>query len=305
MADIDTPFLSVAIPTRNRHVFLEKTARSVLAQLDAQTLLFIVDNASTDTTAETVAALAAADSRVRYIHETQLGSSAARNAALHAAQSEWLLFVDDDELVDEGWFNAYREFLLNPPERLACVGGPAIADFEVPPPSWINPSFYTFTQGDTTRKLEEGGGIGAGNVAYHRGRVLKVGGFNTSLGRIGGFLGAHEETELSERLRAAGWEIWWLPTARILHFMPAERTTLRHLLQSEFGSGRSLGVIALKTNQTLTFRAGRILSASARVVLYTLGALLLLPASRQRRSVRLLLRAARAAGVMYQFTQQT
>jgi hypothetical protein len=58
-----------------------------------------------------------------------------------------------------------------------------------------------------------------------------------ALGRSGNFLGAHEEIELTERFRRAGFEIWWVPKARIQHLV-----TLQHAIHLWHEQWRRAGV---------------------------------------------------------------
>ncbi len=90
------PRVSVVIPTHNRVTWLPEAVESVLGQTYRDIELIVVDDASSDDTAELV------QSRwptVRYLRlDERRGPSAARNAGLHAAASEWIAFLDSDDL---------------------------------------------------------------------------------------------------------------------------------------------------------------------------------------------------------------
>ena len=89
--------VSVIVPTRNRRTLLAMTLRSVLRQRDVGFEVIVVDEGSTDDTAEFLAALD--DPRVRVIrHDDALGLSAARNRGAAEARGDWLAFIDDDDL---------------------------------------------------------------------------------------------------------------------------------------------------------------------------------------------------------------
>ena len=92
-----TPLVSVVVPTHNRSGLLALTLRSVLWQRGVDLEVLVVDDGSTDDTAEVVAALG--DPRVRLLrHATPQGVSAARNRGVAAAAGRWLAFCDDDDL---------------------------------------------------------------------------------------------------------------------------------------------------------------------------------------------------------------
>jgi GT2 family glycosyltransferase len=89
--------LSVILPTHNRSDWLQRAAASVLAQDIDHLELIIVDDASTDGTAE-VADRLADDSRVRVVRNPEsLGPGGSRNRGLAEAEGDLLGFCDDDD----------------------------------------------------------------------------------------------------------------------------------------------------------------------------------------------------------------
>jgi glycosyltransferase involved in cell wall biosynthesis len=89
--------VSVVIPTRNRSRWLRLTLRSVLWQRDVELDAIVVDDGSTDDTADVVTRMP--DRRVRLIHhDTSRGVSASRNHGAEETDSEWIAFIDDDDL---------------------------------------------------------------------------------------------------------------------------------------------------------------------------------------------------------------
>jgi glycosyltransferase involved in cell wall biosynthesis len=92
------PSVSVVIPTRDRWELLSRAAlRSALDQEDVEHEVIVVDDGSTDGTAERLTALD--DPRVTVVlHKQSLGVAQARNAGIAAARGEWVAFLDDDDL---------------------------------------------------------------------------------------------------------------------------------------------------------------------------------------------------------------
>ena len=66
----------------------------------AELEVIVVDDGSTDNTAEKVNALAEKDGRIRYVYQDNTGVSAARNHGLDLARGKWVFFVDGDDVVD-------------------------------------------------------------------------------------------------------------------------------------------------------------------------------------------------------------
>lgn len=94
--------VSVIIPVYNTEKYLRRCLDSVLAQTYRDWEAILVDDGSTDGSGAICDEYAACDSRFKVVHGTNVGVSAARNAALDVASGEWLTVVDaDDELADD------------------------------------------------------------------------------------------------------------------------------------------------------------------------------------------------------------
>ena len=87
--------VSVVIPTYNRAHLIGETIESVLAQTYQPVEIIVVDDGSRDNTREVVERYGAA---VRYIHQSNAGVSAARNAGFVAARGEFVALLDSDDL---------------------------------------------------------------------------------------------------------------------------------------------------------------------------------------------------------------
>ena len=292
------PLISVAICTRNRAKQLARAVESVLPQLGPDTELLIVDNASTDETAQVVAALAARNAAVRVLRETTPGIPSARNAALRNAQGRHILFFDDDELAEPGWLDAYRSFLKNPPtSNLGCVGGPYIELHEAPTPSWLDPHYGCYRIATSTGRLIEGSTPATGNCAYPTELAVRMGGFLPQLAR-------REDSELNERLRKAGYEIWWLESARVRHIIPASRLRFKTQARLWYVEGRNTAVWRLLSCRTRTSRLAlsfvRCLATVPQLLFQFVGSVLLLLLFQRRRAVRLFFRGCRSLGLAEQ-----
>lgn len=89
--------VSVILPTRDRAALLVRAMQSVLVQTHRDLELIVVDDGSTDTTAQVVTTVR--DPRVRYVRcEQSAGASAARNRGQTLAQGEYISFQDDDDV---------------------------------------------------------------------------------------------------------------------------------------------------------------------------------------------------------------
>jgi glycosyltransferase involved in cell wall biosynthesis len=91
------PEVTIVIPTQGRWPLLRRTLSGVLRQQGVDFEVVIVDDGSSDETAERLAELG--DRRIRPIRqEVSRHVAAARNAGIAAAKGEWIAFLDDDDL---------------------------------------------------------------------------------------------------------------------------------------------------------------------------------------------------------------
>ncbi|KPZ52525.1 UDP-Glc:alpha-D-GlcNAc-diphosphoundecaprenol beta-1,3-glucosyltransferase WfgD [Pseudoalteromonas sp. P1-13-1a] len=96
---MQTPLITVYMPTHNRLNNLKRAVQSVLDQSYSQWELIIVNDGSSDGTADYLNALALTDPRITvFHHETALGACAARNKAINAASGEFITGLDDDDV---------------------------------------------------------------------------------------------------------------------------------------------------------------------------------------------------------------
>jgi glycosyltransferase involved in cell wall biosynthesis len=86
--------ISVVIPAHNGEQFLREAIESVLTQTLAATEIIVVDDGSSDGTPQ----IAKAYDSVRYHHQEQSGAAVARNAGAKIASSQWIAFLDADDV---------------------------------------------------------------------------------------------------------------------------------------------------------------------------------------------------------------
>jgi glycosyltransferase involved in cell wall biosynthesis len=90
------PKVSIILPTHNRERELSRAIRSVLQQTYTHFELVVVDDCSTDGSADVVARFD--DARIRYIkHDSRRGGGAARNSGIRASSSSFVAFQDSDD----------------------------------------------------------------------------------------------------------------------------------------------------------------------------------------------------------------
>ena len=110
--------ISVVIPTYNRANTIERALQSVLAQTRSAQEIIVVDDGSTDDTAELIETKFA-DSVV-YHYQSNRGVSHARNTGIKIASGDWIAFLDSDDEWLPGKLQAQVEALNKQSDYLFC-----------------------------------------------------------------------------------------------------------------------------------------------------------------------------------------
>jgi glycosyltransferase involved in cell wall biosynthesis len=188
--------ISVIVCAYNEEKYIGKTLQSILDAADENLLeLIVVDNASTDKTAE----VARSFKNVKLVSEPKKGLTKARQAGLTAASGDVLSYLDADTLVNKQWWEVLkREFTKNP--ELSFLSGP-YHYYDLPGENnrllrmWANmwvKIWHWFVY--RIAESEAGFVIMGGNFAATKANLLKVGGFDSSIEFYG------EDTDIGRRL---------------------------------------------------------------------------------------------------------
>src|SRR6185503_20230064 len=106
------PLVSVVIPVFNGERFLREAVESVLIQQYAPVEIIVVDDGSTDGTANVARSL---PETVRYLYQTNQGPAAARNRGIEQAKGSLVAFADADDLWPRGKLELQLPYLINDP----------------------------------------------------------------------------------------------------------------------------------------------------------------------------------------------
>ena len=111
--------ISLIIPTRNRPQALERALASGGMGIES---VFVVDDCSSVSVLEEVRRVCRSDARVQLLeNRKRLGAAACRNKGAEEAQSEWLLFLDDDDQFCEGYLDSMTQLLSSHPQVQAWI----------------------------------------------------------------------------------------------------------------------------------------------------------------------------------------
>lgn len=111
--------LSIVIPVYNVSSYIDVCVESVVKQSYVDWECILVDDGSTDGSAEKCDAWATREIRIRVEHQSNMGVSAARNRGIELARGEYLVFIDSDDWVSE----TYLQELVDAPRADMVVSG--------------------------------------------------------------------------------------------------------------------------------------------------------------------------------------
>ena len=180
------PLVSVIIPTYNRADYIAETIESVLGQTYDNIEIIVIDDGSTDNTAEIVRGFGR---KVRYVWQENSERGASRNHGLRLAKGEFIAFLDSDDLwLPEKAAEAVDYLKAHPAVGLVCTDAMQIDE-----------------KGRETRRIRARGHCGqvTDKLLQNNFVIMPTHLARTSVvKRIGGF---REERELSG---SEDWEMW-------------------------------------------------------------------------------------------------
>lgn len=112
--DAETPAFSIIIPVYNVELeYLNICIDCVLRQSLQSFEIIIVDDGSQKKCASACDQYSKRDQRIRVIHQDNTGVSAARNIGILNAKSDWIMFVDADDWIEDNTLESISEYLAN------------------------------------------------------------------------------------------------------------------------------------------------------------------------------------------------
>ncbi len=256
--------VSVVIATHNRASLLRSTLERLRQQqFEPGDEVIVVDNASTDTTADVIERAAEKfPVPLRRIHDLSPGKAPALNRAIAVARGDVLALTDDDVLVAPNWVAIVRHLFRD--ESLGLVGGRVDPHWQCEAPSWLQveehgrygpmSSPLALLHYGEAQDLGQRTAVGA-NLAVRRTVFEALGGFAPTLGKRRGTLLGGEDHDFCQRAVAAGYRCEYRPELQVQHWVPAERTRLRYFLRWFFWCGITHAVIEGAPHSTGADRA--------------------------------------------------
>jgi glycosyltransferase involved in cell wall biosynthesis len=244
--------IDLVVCTWNRAHQLKATLDSVtrlVVPYQCQLRIIVVDNNSTDGTAEVLDDFAKEKffDRHRFLRlrEIRQGHTYARNTAIEHADSDLMLWTDDDVIVDPFWVKSMVEF-ANAARDIAFFGGPIIAELRPACPEWVSQNWDVLKGCFADRQLgDERMVFSVDRLPYGANFAVRTPlqvqfPFDVELGRRGDQVMGEDELDVMRRWIAAGYKGCWVPDAKVVHVIDSPRITPEYVRQYFLGQGRVL-----------------------------------------------------------------
>jgi glucosyl-dolichyl phosphate glucuronosyltransferase len=240
--------VTAAICTWNRAESLRRTLDSLATMRVPTNLdwdLLIINNNCTDHT-DAVIREFCGRLPIQRLLESKQGQSHARNRAIDAAQGDYVIWTDDDVVVDLDWLAAYVHAFLQYPDA-AVFGGPISPRYEAPVVKWIKEgqamlggpyAIRDFGDEYLPLSIQERRVPYGANFAV-RAAEQRMFRYDPNLGLGPGRRGAGEEVDMIERLLRTGATGYWVPTARVEHCIGHNRQTVQYIRRHFVGAGET------------------------------------------------------------------
>jgi glycosyltransferase involved in cell wall biosynthesis len=264
MSEIDG--VSLIVCCYNSTSRLPETIASLARQVVPAVIkweVIIVDNASTDQTAEVAYAEATKHGErlpnFRLVREETPGLAFARERGVSEAKYEALIFCDDDNWLCESYVRTAHTFLkLN--DKIGAIGGKGTIKSDVAVPDWFDKYSQFFACGSQGEGIEDVSGkrsyvFGAGMVLRKSAllQIKKMLPENLVSDRKSSSLSSAGDVEICLKLRICGWQLWYNDNLQFDHFMPSARLTAEYLLRLS----KAISASGIRLNVYTYFLAGK------------------------------------------------
>ena len=197
--------LSILIVNYNGREYLENCLNSVYRQTHRVSFeIIFVDNHSSDNSAEIVKTKFP---KVKIIQNREnLGFDKANNQGLNIYQGKYALLLNNDTITRDGSFDKMVEFMERNPQAGAC--GPKLLNTDGTPQHQGGLFARQFWRSKVPTKVDY---VLGACLLVRREAIDKVGGLDEN------FFFSNDDLDWCRRIRKAGWDIYFVPGAEVIH----------------------------------------------------------------------------------------
>lgn len=236
-----TPLFTIVICTYNGENYLDQCLTAIIKLHSLREYVgavLVVDNNSTDNTKNIILKYAETNDLIKYVFEERQGLSYAREHAVKA-QTEWVIYVDDDNILDQDWLIQLEKVIREHP-RAGVVNGAVIAK----PINNLNEQKKAILKAmyknlacthieepkvsDAPNTIPMGAGMCVRTDALRR---IEVDGWLNLTGRTKKDFSSGEDTELCERVFSQGYEYASSYKMKLYHLIPDGRLEEKYIVK--------------------------------------------------------------------------
>lgn len=251
------PLFTIVICTYNGENYLDQCLTAIIKLYGLREyvgVVLVVDNNSTDSTKNIILKYAETNDLIKYEFEERQGLSYAREHAVKA-QTEWIIYVDDDNILDQDWLIQLEKVIKEHP-RAGVVNGAVIAK----PITSLNEQKRAILKAmyknlacthieepkvsDAPNTIPMGAGMCVRADAL---RKIESDGWLNLTGRTKKDFSSGEDTELCERVFSQGYEYASSYKMKLYHLIPDGRLEEKYIVKLVDGLVR--GRVAFLKNQ--------------------------------------------------------
>lgn len=261
---------SIIISTYNRPKSLSDAVKSIVDQNyhTSHLEIVIVDNNPPNNRA-TIKKIIAQYPKVTItsLKESRQGISYATNLAISKCKYDKVILLDDDEIAQPDLCTSYNQlWQTHQSSTVGVIGGqilPQITSEQVQEKyDWMMNSFASLnwifgvlSLGHHEKVLQYPDALFSGNMSFDRRTILKVGGFDESLGvkRKDTYYYGHD-VELCWRLQNNGFDVIYSPLPIVTNFISEDRFDFSHICNRVFLAGKEVAYIKHKLSKDKSIR---------------------------------------------------
>jgi glycosyltransferase involved in cell wall biosynthesis len=203
--------ISFIIPVLNGEKYIRECLDHIIAEMNSDDEIIVVDNGSTDRTLDIVKQY----EKVRILIHPGITIGALRNRGAEKAGGELLAFIDSDCLVCEGWRTAVEEVMQD--SSIHATG----SFYDIPDNAgWIEKAWWSFRE----LNVKDTHFLISGNFIIRKQTFFEISGFNEEMV-------TDEDTDISNRLISSGKRMVEVPRIRVVHLGNAK--TIREFYKKE------------------------------------------------------------------------
>ncbi len=236
------PIISIVICTHRRFSLLDGAVKSLVEQNvtpDCYEVLVVDNDHKPNLKVQDIVKKVELEITIKYIHESKLGLSHARNTGGKISGTDYIGYMDDDAKAPVNYIENIVKFIQQ--QHPDIFGGPHFPFYLDSKPEWFRDSYGAGTKGPTARLLTTNEYLAGMNIIFHRSILEQAGWFDPELGMTGNKVWYGEETMVIIRAREVkkDLKVYYAPDIFVQHLVPAQKMSVLNQFKVRFQTGRS------------------------------------------------------------------